>query len=238
VFYLGRYRALTIMKLLFFIIVIFLSSCGTIKKENQNSVINKDSLAFYQIEETDPYWDFSKFILEFPESDYLTEALTKYYQKKTEYYKEKGPGIHECWSNCAIVRINTNREIEYENELINSDYLVDSLVVFFSNSNDIETLASKKDVKDVNGKNQKITKGYIELQYVKDSCDNLQNVIIEINHSLLSYKDVIANNWYEKTYTNLTNTEKTHLDSLLQYTLRLNGWDKFPPSPPSPPSNL
>ena len=73
---------------------------------------------------------------------------------------------------------------------------------------------------------REISKGYVQLQYIKDSCDLIQSVVIDIHQSLNSYKNYLSQNWYHKKFVELEDLEIHHLDSLLDNRLRLFGLDK------------
>ena len=229
------------MKALNFILILILISCNfSQKKENRMSIGIVDSIAFYKIKKTSEFLEFSKFILQYPESEYFNNALKKYHMTRDAYYDSVGRmQIIDCFRNCANIQIKANQELIYEHELISKKDLHDSLLEFFCNENYQELRAQKKYIEDVNGKTQEISKGHIQLQYINDSCAILQPIVKDIHNSIKSYKNYLSENWYQKELSELGKVEKSHLDSLLQYRLILFGWDEeyvVPPPPPPPPS--
>lgn len=226
------------MRVLLFLLTFAVVSCGTPKSiESVDCFDDIDAIFFKQIENTPDFWEFSKFILKYPESSYFDIALDKYYKARDEYYDSICPPIQDCFRNCAIVQIKTNQQIFYEYELIKKEDLQDSLLNFFSNENYQDFKPEKKYIEDAYGRAQEISKGYIQLQYIKDSCATLQSVVLDIHHSLNSYKNYLSQNWYQKKFIELDDLENHHLDSLLDNRLILFGWDKelvLPPPPPPP----
>jgi len=189
------------------------------------------------IENKSDYREYSKFLLKYPESEYFNQALEKYHKTRNNYYDSVGMPIIDCFRNCTAIKIRANQQIIYEHELIKTEDLQDSLFTFFCNDNYQEFRSQKKQVEDVYGRPQEITKGYIQLQYIKDSCSILQAIVKDIHHALDSYKKYLSKNWYQKKITELRKLEKHHLDSLLENRLVLFVWDKeiiVPPPPPMP----
>jgi hypothetical protein len=203
----------------------------------QETFENEDSIAFKQIENTSEYWEYSKFILKYPESKYFNLALDKYHKSRDVYYDSVGMPIIDCFRNCASIQIKANQQIIYEHELINQKNLQDSLLKFFCNDINEEYKPEKKYTDDVYGRPQEISKGHVQLQYINDSCAILQSVVKDIHHSISSYKNYLSRNWYQKEFKELGEHEKHHMDSLLENRLILFGWDKeciVPPPPPPP----
>ncbi len=227
------------MRILTLILTFIIVSCNVPKNEGrQESIENIDSIAFKLVENTSDFWEYSKFILKYPESEYLQQALDKYHKKRDEYYDSTGMPIIDCFRNCAAIQIKANQQIIFEHELIKSADLQDSLFAFFCNGNYEAFKPEKKYIDDVNGSPQEISKGHVQLQYINDSCDILKSVIMDIHNSLNLYKNYLSKNWYHKEFVELGKFEKNHLDSLLENRLILFGWDKeytFPPPPPPPP---
>ena len=226
------------MKVLLFILTLVVVSCGTPKSnESVDCIDSIDAISFKQIENTPDFWEYSKFILKYPESSYFNIALDKFHKARDRYHDSICPPVQDCFRNCAIVQIKTNQQIFYEYELIKKEDLQDSLLEFFCNENYQEYKPEKKYIEDAYGRAQEISKGYVQLQYIKDSCDLIQSVVIDIHQSLNSYKNYLSQNWYHKKFVELEDLEIHHLDSLLDNRLRLFGLDKehvLPPPPPPP----
>lgn len=231
----------TQMSRLALILTIIIVSCNPSKKERiLDSIENNDSISFKSIENTTDFWKYSQFILKYPESDYFNLTLEKYHKTRDEYYDSVAMPIIDCFRNCATIKIKTNQQIIYEQELIKKEDLQDSLFMFFTDKSYNENRPQKKQVQDVYDNPQNITKGYVELQYVNDSCNTLQSIVKDIHYSLNTYKNYLARNWYKKDYVKLNKLENNHLDSLLENRLILFGWDEeiFIPPPPRPSSHI
>lgn len=232
------YYSIIEMRILIFILTLTVVSCSSPEKRtNQETFENEDSIAYKRIRSTSEYWEYSRFILKYPDSKYFNQALDKYHKSRDEYYESTGMPIIECFRNCAAIQIKANQQIIFEHELINQKDLQDSLLEFFRNVNNDEFRPEKKYINDVYGSPQEISKGSVELQYINDSCAILQSVVKDINNSISSYKSYLSMNWYQKEFEELDEHEKHHLDSLLDYRLTLFGWDKeyiVPPPPPPP----
>ncbi len=226
------------MRILLFILALIVTSCSFPKKRvPQETTENVDSITFKLIENSSDFWEYSKFILKYPESNYFNLALDKYHKTRVEYYDSVGMPIVDCFGNCAAIQIKANQQIIYEHELINKKDLQDSLLKFFINENYEELKPEKMYVKDVFGRTQEISKGHVQLEYINDSCAILQSVVKDIHYSISSYKNYLSSNWYQKKFEELEELEKHHLDSLLENRLILFGWDKeyiVPPPPPRP----
>ncbi len=188
-----------------------------------------------KIENTIEYWEYSKFILKYPESKYFNLALKKYYQTRNEYYDSVGIPIVDCFRNCAALKIKSNNQILFEHDLINKEDLQDSLLNFFINEKYEDSKPEKKYIKDIYDRPQEISKGQVQLEYIHDSCTILQSVVKDIHSSLESYKNYLSKNWYKNEFVKLGELEKHQLDSLLEYRLVLFGCDKFIVPPPPPP---
>jgi len=203
----------------------------------QETIDCEDSIAYNQIENTSDFWEYSIFILKYPESKYFNIALDKYHKSRDEFFDSVEMPIIDCFSNCASIQIKANQQIIYEHEFISQKDLQDSLFKFFCNDNNEELKPEKKYTDDVYGKPQEISKGHVQLQYINDSCAILQSVVKDIHYSISSYKNYLSKNWYKKEFKELGENEKHHLDSLLENRLILFGWDKeyiVPPPPPRP----
>ena len=142
--------------------------------------------------------------------------------------------ILECWRNCALIDLNTKNEIAYEGMKISLSALHDSLLSFFININNSEKLPEKRIFNDNKGIPHEISNGRIELHYVNDSCDFIQDVIKEISESINSYKNYIANTWYSTELNTLSRHEKNIIDSLMRYRLILYRYEKYYILPPPP----
>ncbi len=227
------------MRILTLILTLIIVSCNSPKNRvAQESLVNNDSISFFLIENTPDYWEYSKFILKYPESNYFALALERYHKTRIEYYDSIGDmPIIDCFRNCAAIQIKANQQIVYEHELINREDIQDSLFMFFCNENYEEFRPQKKCTEDMYGRPQEISMGHVQLQYINDSSDILQSVVKDIHYSLNSYKNYLSKNWYQKEFAELGKLEKSHLNSLLQNRLILFGWDReyiVPPPPPRP----
>ena len=170
---------------------------------------------------------------------YFGLALAKYHKTRVESYDSVGLPNFDCSIDCAAIQIKSNQQIVYERELIEEKALQDSLFLFFCNDNNEEIKSQKKIIFDVYGKPQEISIGYVQLEYINDSCSVLQSVIKDIQYSLNSYKNYLSKIWYQKEYIDIGKPEKTHLDSLLENRLILFGRNKeyIVTPPPSPPTH-
>ncbi|TAJ14059.1 hypothetical protein DMA11_06815 [Marinilabiliaceae bacterium JC017] len=227
----------TSMRLFYVILLLGVISCNTFIKKNQMSEMNIDSMAYKQIENTTEFWEFARFILKYPESEFFYPALQRYHLVRNAYYDSVGMPIIDCFRNCASIQIKANQKIVFEGEQIELKDLHDSLLVFFCNADYCEFKPEIKYVDDVYGNPQEISKGNIQLEYINDSFTVLQTVVKEIRNSIRSYKNYLAQKWYKKKLEELVLEEEKHLDSLFYYRLMLFGWDEeyiVPPLPPPP----
>ncbi len=223
------------MKLGFTILILLLISCTNSIKTNKQEKDNCDSIDFEKIENSKDYREYSEFILEYPKSRFVNNALNIYNEKRETYMESIGVPVFDCFRNCANIQIRSNQEIKYEYELIKLESLHDSLLAFLINKNDADDRPEKVVFDDLNGKLMLISKGRIELEYVFDSCQVLPTVVEEIKKSLESYKDFLSNNWYSKKLSELTFPQKAKIDSLMKFRLEIYGWDRERiPSPPPP----
>lgn len=227
------------MKSYYIILIFFLFSCGnSLKRTKQEVDHDNDSIVFKKIENSHDYRSFSKFILENPKSKYFKKALTMYHVKWVSYYDSIDMPILDCFQNCANIHIKANQEIAFEGQLIKHESLYDSLLVFLVNKDNAENRPEKKIVEDVYGNIHEISKGHIQLEYIIDSCEIIQDVAYDIKRALDSYKEYLSEDWYSQKLEKLSLTEKNQIDSLLQYRLMLYGWDKEYVVPPPPPGDL
>lgn len=194
-----------ITKTFYLLIIISLISCiSHSKQEKQEVTSNSDSIAYKHIENSKEFIVFSKYILEHPQSKYFQEALEKYHAKRNAYYDSIGDmPVIDCFRNCANIQIRANQEIIYEHVLIRLEDLYDSLGVFLCNVDDKEFYPEKKMIEDINDIARPLSKGHIEVQYVNDSCDVLQEVVTEISRSIDTYKEYLSQGWYNKTIREL-----------------------------------
>lgn len=218
----------------FLFVVIVSSSCRNTSNQRDTDL---DSQLFKEAEESKNFRDLSTFLLENPQSKHFQQALLLYQNRMDAYFDSIDLPVIDCFRNCATIGIKANQVLEYEFEIIELKSLQDSLAIFFENDNGDRNCAEKREIKDINGKTQRISKGHVEIEYIKDSCQILQNVISEINSSIKSYKEFLAIKWYDKKLAELPVEAKNQIDSLLRYRLILYGWDKeriVPPPPPPP----
>lgn len=224
------------MKVLIYIIILIFFSCNSHEKNVfQETFENADSIAFSKIENTIHFWEFSKFILKYPNSKYFYIALNKYNEVRDKYYDSIAMPVVECFNNCAAIQIKANQQIVYEHKLIKMRDLKDSLFDFFCNKNNENNKPERMYVCDVYGNTREIFKGHIEISYVNDSCDILQNVVKGIHNSLISYKNYLSMNWYKKQYSELSQFEKQNMDLLFENILIFYSWNKEYTIQPPPP---
>jgi hypothetical protein len=163
--------------------------------------------------------------------------LKIYYKKRDAYLDSIDLPIMDCFRNCANIQIRANQDLKYEYESIEFKSLFDSLTIFFESKDGNRNCSEKWRISDINGTPQLISKGHIEVEYINDSCEILQDVVTEINKSIISYKEFLAKEWYDKKLTELPVIARNQIDSLMRYRLILYGWDKeriLPPPPPPP----
>lgn len=222
----------------FLLMAFILSSCNTsFNKSKSYNNIHTDSIVFYNIRNTNKYWLFSEFLLKYPESIYYKNALTSYKKTRDAYYDSLGWPIIDCFRNCASIKIRPNQNILFEHEKINLADLKDSLVTFLINKDDSELKPEKIEIENLNGEIQEVSKGHIELIYVKDSCKNIQQVLIAISESYNIYKNNLSLNWYNKKFEHLDIDRKGQIDSMFLYRLHIFEFEKEYLSPPPPPSS-
>ncbi len=194
-------------------------------------------MAFQQIQNTNDFWEFSKFVLEYPESEFFYTALQKYHSTRDAYFDSIDMPIIDCFRNCANIQIKGDQRILFEHKLVKLEALHDSLLNFYLNDEYDESKPEKKYIEDVYGKPQEISKGHIQVQYINDSCAVLQNVMKEISCSIFSYKKYLSQKWYHKKWEKLEIEERDHLNFLFYNRLIIFGWDEeyvVPPPPPPP----
>ncbi len=94
------------MRILTFILTLIIVSCNTSKNgRTPESIENVDSISFKLIDNTSDFWEYSQFILKYPESEYFNLALEKYHKSRNEYYDRVGMPIIDCFRNCASIQI-------------------------------------------------------------------------------------------------------------------------------------
>ncbi len=184
--------------------------------------IKYDSLYFENIKKSNHFTDYSTFILKYPYSVYFNQALGLYYKKRIAYVDSTGFSIgSNCFRNCAHIIILTNQNILLENETVRLCDLKDSLLTFLINKYGSISKSEEIDVMDRNGSNRQISKGYVKLSYVKDSCEILQDAINEISMAYTSYINLISKGWYNMDFYELESNKIQQLDSLFQGRLLL-----------------
>ena len=223
------------MRLIYLILVIGLSACSLTIQRDRSKNNDRDSIFYNQIKDSGEFTLFSEFLLKYPDSKYFNQALKAYFEEREKYYDKNGWPIIDCFRNCANIKIRPNQEIIFEYEKIEFTDLKDSLLTLLINEDYSEFKPEKKEVEDLNGVIQEISKGHVELTYVKDSCQNLQEVLIEISHSYNEYKNHLSRNWYHEDFEYLDKFKREHLDSMFCYRLFIYEFDKEYLPPPPPP---
>ncbi|ASB50363.1 hypothetical protein [Alkalitalea saponilacus] len=199
--------------------------------------IKTDSIAFHNLENVNDYLEFSSFLLKHPESVHFEEVVRLYFEKKRTLFDSLGWPVIDCFGNCANIKIRPNQNILFEYEKTQLNDLSDSLLAFFINETNSELRSIQIETIDFNGASRRVSKGYVELTYIKDSCEILQNVIEEISKSVTSYKNQLSINWYSKELNSISKTKFEHLDSLVNIRLLIIELEEeyFSPPPPPPP---
>lgn len=224
------------MKLTALIFFIFLFSCNS--KNIENDCLDNDSVQFELIKDSKDYMDFSDFALNYPHSDYFFDAINLYDKRFNDYLDSIGDmPTYSCKRNCASIDLKPDNTIGYEGMTISISSIHDSLLTFFINENDLPSLPEKIIVEDQNKIPFELSRGKVQLQFVKDSCDQIQSVILEINRSIKSYKTHLAQNLYSTDYKKLSKSKVMFFDSLMTKRLILFGFDKYYILPPPPPQN-
>ena len=227
------------MKLIYLLIAIVFTSCGSSLEKKSGKEMIADSICFSHIQDTCDYWLYSDFLLKYPKSEYYKNALLLYHKKRNAYYDSIGWPIIDCFRNCANIKIRPNLEILFEYKKIELADLKDSLLSHLINIDYSELKPEKKKVKDFNGVLRELSKGHVELTYIKDSCENIQDVLIAISESYNLYKNHLSKGWYKKEFNDLDKERVKHLDVLFQYRLLLYEFDKeYLPPPPPPESEV
>ena len=222
------------MRLTLLILTICLFSCNIkTKTERQENCQSLDSINFELIKDSKDFMVFSEFILNNPFSNYFFNAI-KLYDKTMMDFMDSIGGFppSECRRNCASIDLKPDNTIAYEGMTIPISSIQDSLLAFLINKNNFHYLPEKLIIKDKDGNPHEISIGRVELQFVNDSCDYLQDIVFEINKSIKLYKNYLSKDWYSMDLNQLSKSNKELIDSLMTNRLILFGFDKYYILPP------
>lgn len=229
-----------IMQGIIFLALLFsFTFCDNKSGQSIKSTTDSDVL-WNELKSSNDFWNFAQFILEHPESKHFYEALTNYDKTRSHYWDSIGDiPIIDCFDNCASVKLNSQKQIFFEHKLISINTLRDSLFLFFTNPKNNENLSENRDVIDIDGITRKLSKGRIEIVYILDSCEILQDVVIEISKSIKDYKEFLAEEWYCTSINEIDSAKSGFIDSLFRRRIIFFGWDKeLEIQPPPPPPNI
>jgi hypothetical protein len=196
-----------------------------------------DSIEFQKIGDTKIYWKYSYYILQYPDSKLFEKALENYYSSREQYWDSAGIAITDCFNNCASIKLTPNQEILYEHEKINIESLTDSLLKFLLNEDDSELLSEKLMTEDAYGRQQAVSRGFIQIEYIFDSCLMLQPIVKNIHNSYSLYRNHLAEEWYHKSIDKLDSIELSDLYSKTAYRVQFVGLEEeyiIEDAPPSP----
>ncbi len=80
--------------------------------------------------------------------------------------------------------------------------------------------------------------GYVELTFIKDTCEIFQSVTKEISKSVDLYKNYLSKEWYNKDIEDLDMTRLQNLDSIINPRLLIISLEQEYFLPPTPPPNF
>jgi len=198
--------------------------------------VEADSIAFRNLKHVNDFLELSSFLIKYPDSKYFDEVVQLYFEKKRMLFDSIGWPIIDCFGNCANIKIRPNQEILFEFETTKLENLKDSLFVFFVNENNSELKSSQKEIVNYDGMLRRLSMGYVELTFIKDSCEIFQSVTKEISKSIDLYKNYLSKTWYNKDIGDLDMTRLQNLDSIINPRLLIISLEQeyFLPPPPPP----
>ena len=182
-------KPLTKIELLLIFGLLF-NSCREYKTSDKETATNDLQGSWLQTTKSENFLDYSKFIIENPESEYLDSAIARYIYYQDLHWDTVEP-VGDCFGNCINIRFNRLGQLLYNFRVLDIDSLRIKSFEFLVDNNNNPEYPEKKQILDLEGRNRFISKGYFEIIYVKDSCPDLIEVVKEISLTIKGYSIVI-----------------------------------------------